>query len=171
MKTGGHMGRVLVVFFGISGTTEMMAQYIAEGLRITGHDAEVKKSAHIRQAMDLFGYDGYVFGSATYHLGIPEPFESFLAIASQSDLRGKVGGAFSSRAHPSGDEKSTAALIFDRMESGFGMRMTSLGPFDLKPDWLEGNKPALIDRPEGMHACHDYGRAIGGMLTNNQESL
>jgi flavodoxin len=162
------MGKVLIVFYGKSGTTETMAQYIAEGIRIAGHEADVKSIGNVRVAKELFGYDGYIFGSATYHLGIPEPFEAFLTLAGRSDLRGKAGGAFSSRAHPSSDEESVAALIFDRMESGFGMRMTNLGPFDLKQDWLEGGKQPLIERPEGMRACQDYGKAVGEMLHQAQ---
>jgi flavodoxin len=165
------MGKTLIVYYGTSGITEMMAQYIAEGVRIAGHEADVKHIDNIKGPRDLSGYDGYIFGSATYHLGIPQPFEAFLNVAGQSDLRGKAGGAFSSRAHPSSGEESVAALVFDRMESFFNMKMTNLGPFDLKPEWLEGGKPALIERREGMRACQDYGKAVGEMLTNKAGSL
>jgi flavodoxin len=158
------VGKVLVVYFSKSGSTEMMAQYIAEGVRIAGHEADARSIGAIKDDKDLAGYDGYVFGSATYHLGIPQPFDAFLAIAGRADLQGRAGGAFSSRAHPSSGVGSTASLIFDRMESGFKMRMTSLGPFDLKPEWLEGGKPELIERAEGMRACQDYGRVMGEML-------
>ena len=162
------MGKALVVYFSTSGATERMARYMAEGVRIAGHEADVKSVSDIRHEQDLSGYDAYLFGSATYHLGIPEPFEAFLTVAGKSGLVGKTGGAFSSRTHPSSSEASVASLIFDRMESTFRMTMTSLGPFDLKPEWFEGNKPALIDSPEGMRACQEYGKMIGEMLINER---
>jgi flavodoxin len=162
------MGKVLIVYFSASGATEKMARHIAEGVRIEGHEADVKSVTDIRDENDLSGYDAYIFGSATYHLGVPESFETFLAIAERSGLAGKTGGAFSSRTHPSSSEAGVASLIFDRMESVFHMAMTSLGPFDLKPEWFEGGKPALIDRPEGMRACQEYGRAIADMIVNDR---
>ncbi len=162
------MAKALIVYFSTSGATERMARYMAEGVRIAGQEADVKSVSDIRDERDLSGYDAYIFGSATYHLGVPQPFEAFLTIAERSHLTGKTGGAFSSRSHPSSSETSAASLIFDRMESAFGMTMTSLGPFDLKPEWLEGGKPSLIDRPEGIRACQDYGKAIGEMLINER---
>ena len=44
------------------------------------------------------------------------------------------------------------------MESEFKMRMTTLGPFDLKAELIEG--------PEGMRACQDYGKSVAEMLEN-----
>jgi len=58
--------------------------------------------------------------------------------------------------HPGG-ARGAAGLIFDRMESALGMRMTGLGPFDL----ITGG---LFDRPDMMRACQDYGKAMGGLI-------
>jgi flavodoxin len=170
LHEGVIVGKVLIVYFSASGTTEKMAQHMAEGVRIAGHEADVKSISDIGDARDLSGYDAYIFGSSTYHLGIPEPFEAFFAIAERSGLAGKIGGAFSSRTHPSSSETSVASLIFDRMESAFRMKMTSLGPFDLKPEWFEDSKPALIDRSEWMRACQEYGKVISEMLVNKRLS-
>ena len=64
-------------------------------------------------------------------------------------LHGRVGGAFGSNTH-SGD---AAKSIFDTMEFVFQMDMVDLGPFNLRE--------SIIGTPEGMRACHDYGKAIG----------
>jgi flavodoxin len=150
------MKRALVLYFSKTGTTEQMAQYIAEGIRIAGGDADVKPVSEIKDPKDLSGCDAYILGSPTYHLDTPPVFQAFLALAEKAGLQGKIGGAFSSRGHPSSSEDSAARHVFAMMEAQFHMSMTNLVPFDLKAD--------LIDQPEGMRACHDYGKAIGQML-------
>jgi hypothetical protein len=35
-----------------------MAEYIAEGVRITGHDAELRKISDLKSEKDLMGSDG-----------------------------------------------------------------------------------------------------------------
>jgi flavodoxin len=148
--------RVLIVYFSEGGTTESMAEYIAEGIRIAGHDAAVRKISEIKKGADLAGYDGYVFGSPTYYSDIPEAMKEFFLIAESADLEGKAGGAFSVSAHPGGARTGTAGIIFERMEAGFRMRMSNLGPFNLTED--------LFDHPDAMRSCHDYGKAMGEML-------
>ena len=157
------MKRVLVAYHSSTGTTKQMAELIAEGVRIAGHEADVRSVLDIKNKDVLTGYDGFIFGCPTYHLDMPEPFKQFLSLAQTAPLAGKVGGAFDCRTHPSSGEGSAAGLIFDIMESGCNMRMTNLGPFDLKPDWLEA-KGETVDSFEGFRACHDYGRAVGEML-------
>jgi flavodoxin len=149
--------KVLIAYFSQGGATESMAEYIAEGVRIAGYDAEVRKISAIKKGTDLAGYDGYVFGSPTYYSDIPETMKEFLLVAESADLEGKAGGAFSVSAHPGGGgREGTAGILFDRMESVFRMRMTNLGPFNLTED--------LFDHPDAMRSCHDYGKAMGEML-------
>ncbi len=150
------MAKVLIVYLSWGGTTERMAGYIAEGVRISGHEAELKKSAEIKSERDLGGFEGYIFGCPTDHLDMPLVFKEFLAVAEKAGLEGKVGGAFSSRAHPSSEDGAAADRVFGVMESTFRMRMSNLGPFN-----LEGN---AMDGAEGMRACQDYGKVIGEML-------
>jgi flavorubredoxin len=152
------MKKVLIVYFSVGGATEAMARYIAEGVRIAGHEAEVRKVSEIGEEKDLAGYDGYIFGCPTYHLDVPGPVNTFLSVAAGAGLKGKAGGAFSASGHPGGTPGGAARLLFDRMESLFAMKMTDLGPFNLTQ--------GLFDHPDGMRACHDYGRAVGEMLTS-----
>ena len=117
----------------------------------------MKKSAEIKGEGDLKGFDAYIFGCPTDHLGMPPVFREFLSVAEKAGLKGKVGGAFSSRSHPSSEDGDAAAdRIFEVMESAIGMSMTNLGSFNLEGKVMEG--------PEGMRACQDYGKAIGEML-------
>jgi flavodoxin len=146
------MKKVLVAYFSLTGRTEMMAQYIAEGIRIGGQEAVIRKISEIKSADDLTGYDGYLFGSPTYHRDMAEPMKTFLFLARKANLEGKPGGAFGSYTH-SGD---APAIIFDTMQYVYKMAPFELGSFNLKE--------AVVDTAEGMRACHDYGRFFGEKL-------
>ena len=102
--------------------------------------------------MDFEGYDGYLFGCPTYHKDMTENFKTFLFLAQKGNLADKAGGAFGSSTHTGEAPK----LIFDTMEFVFNMKMTSLGPFDLREK--------LVTADEGMRACQAYGRALGKEL-------
>ena len=143
------MKKVLLAYISLTGNTEKMAEFIAEGIRITGHQVELKKISGVKNAKELQGYDGYVFGSPTYHRDMVEPMKTFLFMAKKGNLEGKVGGAFGSNTH-SGD---AAKSIFDTMEFVFRMDVVDLGALNLKE--------SMIDTGEGMRACQDYGKAIG----------
>src|SRR3989337_581330 len=93
------MKKVLIAYYSRAGNTEQMAQYIAEGVRMSGQQVAVKKVSDIKKAEELAGYDGYIFGSPTYFLDAPEPVKTFLFLAQKADLTGKLGGAFGSYTH------------------------------------------------------------------------
>ena len=146
------MKKVMVTYFSRTGKTQQMAEYIAEGIRITGNEAELKKISDIKSEKDLMGYDGYVIGSPTYHRAMPGIVETFLFTAQKASLQGKIGGSFGSYTH-SGDAPK---MIFDTMEFVYKMNMVDLGSFNL----LEH----LVDTREGMKSCQDYGKAVGEKL-------
>lgn len=148
------MKKVLIAHFSLSGNTEKMAEYIAEGVRFGGQEVMVKKIAAIKKAEDLADYDGYLFGSPTYHRDMAEPMKTFLFLAKKADLEGKLAGAFGSYTH-SGD---APAVIFDTMQYVYKMEPFELGSFNLKE--------AAIKETEGTHACQDYGRAFAEKLGN-----
>jgi flavodoxin len=56
------MSKILVAYASLTGNTEKMAQYIAEGVRFAGGQAIVKNIADIKDPADLEGFDGYIFG-------------------------------------------------------------------------------------------------------------
>ena len=146
------MKKVLIAYFSLTGNTEKMAEYIAEGVRFNGHQAVTKKTADIKSANDLAGYDGYIFGSPTYYRDIAEPMKTFLFLCRKVNLDGKLGGAFGSYTH----DGSAPAIVLDTMQYVFKMEPFELGPFNLKEDVLEIS--------EGTRACQDYGRVFGEKL-------
>lgn len=148
------MKRVMVAYYSRTGSTEKMAEYIAEGVRFSGNDVELKKITELKTEKAFEGFDGYLFGCPTYHKDMTENFKTFLFLAQKGNLHGKPGGAFGSSTH-SGEAPK---LIFDTMEFVFNMKMTNLGPFDLREKMVQSN--------EGMRACQDYGRAFGKMLND-----
>jgi flavorubredoxin len=129
-----------------------MAEFIAEGIRFSGHTADVKKVADIRDEKGLGGYDGYAFGCPTYHKDITAGMKTFLFIAEKANLVGKIGGAFGSSTH-SGE---SAQMIYDTMQHVFKMDMVSLGALNLKEP--------IIGAPDGQRSCQDYGKAVGQMF-------
>ncbi len=146
------MKKVLIAFYSRTGKTGKMAEYIAEGVRFSGNEVEQKKISEIKNEKDLAGFDGYIFGCPTYHKDMTENMKTFLFLAQKANLEGKVAGAFGSHTH-SGEAPQ---LIFDTMEFVFKMDMSNLGPFALKE--------AKVETSEGLHACQDYGKAIGKQL-------
>ncbi|MFC1991807.1 flavodoxin domain-containing protein [Chloroflexota bacterium] len=146
------MIKVLIAYFSLSGNTEKMAGYVAEGVRFSGKQVTLKKISEIKSAEDLSGYDGYIFGSPTYHLDIAEPVKTFLFLGKKANLEGKLAGAFGSYTH-TGD---APGIILNTMEYVFKMESFELGPFHLKD--------AVLETPEGMQACQDYGKVFGEKL-------
>ena len=147
------MKKVLVGYYSRTGNTEKMAEYIAEGIRMTGNDAELKKISEIKSEEDLKGYDGFIFGCPTYHRDLTAGMKTFLFLAEKANLTGKMGGAFGSYTH-SGE---SANMIYDTMLYVFKMDMVDLGALDLKEQALESD--------EATSACQDYGKAIGKKFT------
>ncbi len=125
--------KVLIAYISLSGTTEKMAEYIAEGVRFSGQQVVVKKISEIKSANDLADYDGYIFGSPTYHRDMAEPMKTFLFLAKKANLEGKLAGAFGSYTH-SGD---APAIIFDTMQYVYKMGPFELGALNLKEALLE----------------------------------
>ncbi len=148
------MKKVLVVYVSRTGKTQKMADYIAEGIRFSGNEADIKKTTEIKNEKDLEGYDGYVFGCPTYHRDMTAGMKTFLFVAEKLNLVGKMGGAFGSYTH-SGE---SAPMVFDTMQYVYKMDMVDLGPLSLKE--------AVIDTTDGTRACQDYGKAIGQKFTN-----
>ncbi|MBW2127471.1 MAG: flavodoxin domain-containing protein [Deltaproteobacteria bacterium] len=84
------MARVLIVYSTRTGQTKKIAELIAEGIRFEGPEAKVTNVTQIKKKTDLQGYDGYVFGSATYHGEMMQPMKTMLFLAEKANLEGKM---------------------------------------------------------------------------------
>jgi flavorubredoxin len=146
------MHKVLVAYISRTGMTEQMANYIAEGVRMAGHAADVKKITQIQSEADLQGYEGFILGCPTYHRDMTPGMKNFLFLAQKANLVGKMGGAFCAYTH-SGE---SGPMIFDTMLYVFKMDMVDLGALNLKEH--------AIGTPEGNRACQEYGRAVAAKL-------
>ena len=148
------MKKVLIAYFSLSGNTQKMAEYIAEGIRISDQQVDVKKLAAIHKAEELAGYDGYILGCPTYHRDMTEPMKKFLFLVRKANPEGKLAGAFGSYTH----DGNAPQMIYDTMQYVFKMTPFELGAFNL----LESK----IDTSEGLRACQDYGRVFGETLSS-----
>ncbi len=142
------MKKVLVAYSSRTKKTKTMANYIAEGLRMSACQVDVKPISAIENEEDLTGYECYVFGCPTYHKDMTGGMKQFLFKAELARLVGKFGGAFGSHTH-SGE---SAPMIYDTMLHVFKMDMTDLGPLNLTE--------AKVLTDEGMNACQAYGKAL-----------
>jgi flavorubredoxin len=143
------MGKVLVVFATRSGETERIANLVAEGIRFSGNEALVKNVKEIKNEADLQGYDGYVFGSATYHGDMMQGMKTLLFLAEKAGLADKAAGAFGAF----GWSGEAPNRIFATMENIFHMKMVG-GPLRLKSSSLGG----------GIQMAQDYGKQVAEIL-------
>ncbi len=139
------MAKALVVYSTRSGNTRTMAQEIAAGLRSGGVEVNVADVKTIKNERDLQGYDGYVFGSATYHAEMMQGMKTMLFLAAKSNLEGKAGGAFGAY----GWSGEAPERIYDTMQHIFKMNMVDSHLKQKTPGTALEKKTA-----------QDYGRAI-----------
>ncbi|HIJ20527.1 MAG TPA: FprA family A-type flavoprotein [Deltaproteobacteria bacterium] len=139
------MKKVLIVYSSRTGETKNIADLIGEGIRFEGLEAEVRNGSAIKKESDLEGFDGYVFGSATYHGEMIQAMKGILFLAEKAGLEGKVGGSFGAF----GWSGEAPTRIFDTMKNIFKMDMVG-GPLRLKSANLGG----------GSQMAQDYGREI-----------
>ncbi len=143
------MSRVLIVFASRTGETEAIANLIAEGIRIAGHEAVVTGAKEIIKEQDLEDYDALVLGSATYHGEMMRPMKTLLFLAEKARLEGVVGGAFGAF----GWSGEAPERIYNTMLNIFKMRMVS-GPLSLRSSSLAG----------GIQMAQQYGRDLVALL-------
>jgi flavorubredoxin len=144
------MGKALVVYCTRAGGTKKIAELIAEGIRIEGGEANVVNVTGIKKEADFDGYDGYLFGSPTYHGEMMQGMKTMLFLAEKANLEGKAGGSFGAY----GWSGEAPGRIFDTMQHVLNMNMVS-GQLRLKSALLGG----------GQQMAQDYGREIGKKLS------
>jgi flavorubredoxin len=141
-----YMAKILIVYTSRTGGTLAIAERLAEGIRFEGVEAEIKDVSNIKKETDLDGFDGYAFGSPTYHGDMLQPMKTFLFLAEKANLEGKVGGAFGAY----GWSGEALDRIYGTMENIFKMNMVG-DPLRLKSLSLGG----------GTQMAQEYGRQIG----------
>ena len=143
------MAKTLIVYASRTGQTQKIAELIAEGLRMSGHEVYLKSASEVKSAEDLQGYDAYAFGSATYHGEMMQPMKQMLFLAEKAGLQGKCGGAFGAY----GWSGEAPERIIQTMEHVLGMNVAG-DCLRLKSAALEG----------GIPMAQGYGRQIAAKL-------
>jgi flavodoxin len=142
------VSKFLVIYGSIGGHTKTIADYVAEGIRMSGAEVDVKPFAEVREPEEFAGYDGYAIGGPTYHKDLLNGMKAWLFKAKEAGLDGKVGGAFGSHTH-SGEGP---VIIHDTMQHVFHMNMVDLGPFR--------QVETQVGTPAGMREAQQFGRAL-----------
>jgi NAD(P)H dehydrogenase (quinone) len=145
---GAQMTKVLILYYSSYGHVEAMALAEAEGVRVGGGEAVVKRvpelvpldvaqksgfkldqPAPVATVDELPQYDAIIFGSPTRFGSVTSQMRSFLDQAgglwAQGKLVGKVGSAFTSTATQHGGQESTI-LTFIPTLMHFGMMVVGL---------------------------------------------
>lgn len=143
------MAKALIVYASRAGETETIADLIAEGIRMSGHEAKVANANQIKKKTDLQGYDALVFGSATYHGQMLDKLKTLLFLAEKAGLEGKIGGAFGAF----GWSGEAPDRIYETMKNIFAMEMVN-APLRLKSSSLGG----------GIQMAQEYGKEIAKMM-------
>ena len=143
------MSKAIVIYTTRTGNTKKIAELIGEGVRFSGHEADVVNASEIKNPSSLQGYDGYIFGAPTYHGEMTKGIKTLLFMAENAGLENKVGGAFGAF----GWSGEAPERIFNTMKNIFQMDMVS-GPLMLKDATLGG----------GIQAAQEYGKAVGSRL-------
>ena len=110
------MARVLVTYYSRSGNTEKMAEKIASVVKKEGLEADLKKVEGVN-ASELLKYDGIIIGSPTYYGTMAWQVKKLLdeSVTYHGQLKGKVGGAFSSAANVGGGNETTITDMLNAM--------------------------------------------------------
>lgn len=143
------MAHVKIIYASRAGETEAIANLIAEGVRISGHEASVVAAKAIKKIQELDDCDALVLGSATYHGDMMESMKTLLFLAEKAALEGKSGGAFGAF----GWSGEAHERIYNTMLNIFKMKMIS-GPLALKSSQLAG----------GIQMAQQYGRDVAASL-------
>lgn len=110
------MAKVLVLYYSVSGNTEKMAKFVAEGAEKTGADVTLCRVNEIGPAQ-LVDYHAIIIGSPTYYgapaADIRKLFDE--SVKYHGQLEGKVGAAFASSANIGGGNETTILSIIQSM--------------------------------------------------------
>ncbi len=110
------MAKVLVLYYSQTGNTEKMAKKVAQTITKEGVEVDLKSVDKVK-AEALLNYDGIVIGSPTYYGSMAWQVKRLLdeSVKFHGELKGKVGGAFSSAANIGGGNETTILDILNAM--------------------------------------------------------
>ena len=111
------MAKILVVYDSVTGNTEKMARYVAEGaMQIQGIEVDTMKVDKVNYG-DLEKYDGIIIGSPTYYGVMSGKIKSLIDESEKihGKLEGKVGAAFTSSGGTASGAETTLISIIEAL--------------------------------------------------------
>lgn len=152
------MAKALVCYYSVTRNTEKMAVKIAEVFKAEGLEVDLKRIEDTA-VDDLLRYDCLLFGSPTYYGSMAWPIKKLLdeSVKFHGELRGRVGGAFSSSANVGGGNETT---ILDILNALLIHGMVVRG--DYRGDHYG---PVSIGRPDkrALGCCEGYAKNVAAL--------
>jgi NAD(P)H dehydrogenase (quinone) len=153
------VAKALVVYDSKTGNTEKMAKAIAEGMKESALDVEVKR-VDDASPEDLVGADVIVLGSPTRFASMSSKMMAFIegstGLYRTGELRDKIGAAFtSSSTTTQGNQTTILSLVQAMLEHRMlivGHQDGSFGVMAIK----EPDDKCLMD-------CREFGKRIAGI--------
>lgn len=149
------MIKALVAYYSKSGNTKTMAQYISNALELKGLNV-IKKDVNSLKADELKNFEVIIIGSPTYYGLMSQEIKRLLdeSVILHGQLKGKIGGAFSSSANIGGGNETAILSI--------------LNAFLIHGMVITGNPsgdhygPVSIGNPDGRvkEQCREYAEII-----------
>jgi NAD(P)H dehydrogenase (quinone) len=152
------MAKMLVCYYTRTGNTKQMAIRVADGIRSTGVDVDLKKVSDVKP-VDLLKYDGIILGSPTYYGTCAAEMKSLIdkSVKYHGELAGKVGGAFATSGVLGGGNETTVAQL---LEALLIHGMVVIGDTD-----GAHYGPVAIEKPtkDVEKTCFDYGERLANL--------
>ena len=153
------MAKILVCYYSKTGNTEKMAQIIAKRMEELDFAVDLKRVEETK-VDKLLDYDCIILGSPTYYGSMAWPIKKLLdeSIKHHGQLKGKVGGAFSSAANVGGGNETT---ILDMLNALLIHGMIIRG--DHRGDHYG---PVSIDYPDerALQCCRQYAENLAELV-------
>ena len=110
------MSKILIVYDSRSGNTAKMAEEIAEGVKQSGAEVEIKRADEAKPN-DLVTADGIILGSPNHFGTMSEKMKAFIneSVEVRKKLENKVGAAFTSGAAIGGGVETTIFSLIQAM--------------------------------------------------------
>lgn len=152
------MNKAILVYASMSGNTELMATYIAEGVKDKGVQLDVKECFEI-EPQELSNYDGVIIGSYTWGEGeLPDEFQDFYDEMDLLDFHFKKSAVFGSGS----TLYSTYGGAVDLLEEKLKERGAEVIVAPLKVELTPDDKDQLL--------CKEFGRQFAEKLAKTCDS-
>lgn len=150
------MSKIIMVYCSMTGNTEEMANAIAERIRETGKEVDVKDIMEISSASVLEQYEAIILGSYTWGDGaLPDEFLDIYDEMDEIDLTGKKAVVFGSGDTSYDHFCAAVDILTEKLEERGAEVM------------MEGLKIEMSPTDEELEKCREFGRKFVEQLESS----